>query len=52
MSSYFNSLSYIAQKHYLTKLNIDGCILQDPYAIEESLWSEDMSKWPDLRTVQ
>ena len=49
MSSYFNLLSYIAQKHYLTKLNIDGCMLQDPYTIEESLWSEDMSKWPDLQ---
>ena len=49
MSSYFNSLSYIAQKRYLTKLNIDGCTLQDPYSIEKSLWSKDMSKWPDLQ---
>ena len=32
-----HSLSYIAQKHYSTKLNIDGCTLQDPYAIGESL---------------
>ena len=43
MSSYFNLLSYITQKRYLTKLNINGCTLQDPYAIEELLWSEDMS---------
>ena len=49
MSSYFNSLSYIAQKPYLTKLNINGYTLEDPYAIEGSLWSEDMSKWPDLQ---
>ena len=49
MSSYSNLLNYITQKRYLTKLNIDGCTLQDPYAIEESLWSEDMSKWPDLQ---
>ena len=49
MSSYFNLLDYIAQKCYLTKLNIDGCTLQDLYAIEESLWLQDMSKWPDLQ---
>ena len=47
--NYFNQLSYIAQKRYLTKLNIDGCIIEDPYSIEESLWSEDMTKWPDLQ---
>ena len=51
MSSYFNLLSYITQKRHLTKLNIDECTLQDPYTIEESLWSEDMSKWPDLQFV-
>ena len=49
MSRYFNSLSYIAQKHYLTKLNINGYTLEDPYVIEASLWSEDTSKWPDLQ---
>ena len=47
--NYFNQLSYIAQKRYLTKLNIDGCIIEDPYSSEESLWSEDMTKWPDLQ---
>ena len=46
---YFNALDYIAQKRYLAKLNIDGCSLQDPYAIEETQWSEDMSKWPDMQ---
>ena len=49
MSSYFNTQDYIAQKRYLAKLNIDGCSLQDPYAIEETQWSEDMSKWPDMQ---
>ena len=49
MSSYFNALDYIAQKRYLAKLNIDGCSLQDPYAIKETQWSEDMSKWPDMQ---
>jgi len=37
MSNYFNALDYVAQKRYLTKLKIDGCTLEDPYAIEESL---------------
>ena len=48
MSNYLNALDYVVQKRYLTKLKIDGCTL-DPYAIEESLWSEDMSNWPDLQ---
>ena len=49
MSTYFNSLDYVAQKRYLSKLKIGDNTLQDPYAIEESLWSEDMRNWPDLQ---
>ena len=47
-SSYFSSLEYAAKKRYLEKLTIDSLQLDDPLAIDESQWSEDLSQWPEL----
>ena len=43
-SSYFQSLDYSAQKHYLTKLKVDGHDLKDPYDIPDELWLDDPSR--------
>ena len=48
-SEYFSSIDYLAQKRYSEKLIIEGETLPDPYGIEEDLWSDDMSLWPDLQ---
>ena len=47
-SSYFSSLNYTAKKHYLEKLKKGGCILEDPFSIDNGQWSEDLSQWPEL----
>ena len=45
---YFNSLDYAARRRYVEKLHINGVQLPDPYETPESLWSEDLTKWPNL----
>ena len=45
-SSYFASLTYTAQKRYVEKLK--EFFLEDPFAIADDRWSEDLSKWPDV----
>ena len=47
-SEYFNSLDYAARQRYIEKLHINGVQLPDPYEIPDSLWSEDLTKWPNL----
>lgn len=47
-SSYFVWLNYTAQKRYLEKLKIEDINLQDPFAITEDQWTENLSAWPDL----
>ena len=46
---YFNSLDYLAQRRYSEKLRIDDEVLPDPYSIEEDLWADDITQWPDLQ---
>ena len=45
-SSYFASSTYITQKQYMEKLK--RFHLEDPFAIADEWWSEDLLKWPDV----
>jgi len=36
------------KKHYLGKLKKGGFPLEDPFAIEDEQWSEDLTKWPEV----
>lgn len=47
-SQYFCTLNYTAKKHYLEKLKKGGFPLEDPFAIEDEQWSEDLTKWPEV----
>jgi len=45
-SGYFDTISYTAQSRYVEKLK-QFC-LEDPCAIADERWSEDLTKWPDV----
>ena len=45
-SVYFDSITYTAQKRYVEKL--EQFSLEDPFAITDEEWSEDLSKWPEV----
>ena len=49
LSGYFTSLDFTAKKRYLEKnKTADGRKLNNPFAIDEDQWSEDLTKWPEL----
>ena len=44
LSSYFFSLKFSDRKFYLEKLKIGDQELDNPFAIDEERWSEDLTK--------
>lgn len=46
-SGYFASISCTAEKHYVE--NLKQFHLEDPFAIADKQWSENLSKWPDVK---
>ncbi len=45
---YSKSLDYPSQRRYANKLQIDGEKLPDPYEILDTLWQDDVTKWPNM----
>jgi len=49
LSQYAQSLSCENLAEYKTKLTLEsGIVLPDPYAVSDSLWSNDVTAWPPL----
>ena len=47
-SDYQSSLDYEAKKRYKEKLVLQFEELTDPYALPETAWSDDITKWPNV----
>ena len=47
-SDYQSSLDYEAKKRYKEKLVLETEELEDPYALSEEAWSDNVTKWPNV----
>ena len=47
-SDYQSSLDYEAKKRYKVKLVLESEELEDPYALSEEAWNDDITKWPNV----
>lgn len=54
LSDYVKSLSLIDQQRYISKLQVKSTneaviVIIDPYLLQSSEWSDDISLWPEVQ---